>query len=287
MRGTSIAQSRNSTARHNEYSIITDYAGARLRPAASRAALVAGLIGSFALLPLAWTQGLAIRQRVPRLPPARPPHHGSIPGTGAPIRVLAIGESTISGIGVSRGDQTVTAVTACALARSTGRPVVWRAYGLSGATTREALERLMPCIAPEPADLLIIAFCVNDVVAYRSPAAFAADLAAIVTAARNRVGDAAAVIGGVAPLACFPALPWPLRTILGWRAAALQAAADRLAERLPKVVVERFSMPIAPELFASDGYHPNSKGHRLWGEKIAALALPQFAEIAEPSPRGL
>lgn len=240
----------------------------------SRAALAAGLVGSLALLPVAWAQGRAIRRRVPRLPPAKPPYEGLVPGAGSPIRVLAIGESTICGVGVSSGDETVTAATARALARSTGRAVAWRAHGLSGATARDGLERLLPRIAPEPADLLIVAFCVNDVTAYRSPAVFADDLAAIVTAARNRVGDAAAIIGGVAPLGSFPALPWPLRSILGWRSAALRAAADRLAERVPKVVVERFSTSFEPALFASDGFHPNSKAHQLWGEKIAALALP-------------
>ena len=158
-------------------------------PAASRAALAAGLVGSLALLPVARR-----RARQPAgacrvcLLPSRP-DQGSVPGTGAPIRVLAIGKSTICGIGVARGDETVTAATARALARSTGRPVAWRAHGLSGATARDGLGRLLPRIAPEPADLLIVAFCVNDVTAYRSPAAFADDLVAIVTAARQRVGE--------------------------------------------------------------------------------------------------
>jgi lysophospholipase L1-like esterase len=274
MRGMPIAHCRDSARRSIERFPVIDRAVNYSATAASRAALAAGLVGSLALLPVAWAQGRATRRRVPCLPPAKPPYEGSVPGAGSPIRVLAIGESTICGIGVSRGDETVTAVTARALARSTGRAVAWRAHGLSGATARDGLEQLLPRIAPEPADLLIVAFCVNDVTAYRSPAAFANDLAAIVTAARHRVGDAAAVIGGVAPLGSFPALPWPLRSILGWRSAALRAAADRLAERVPKVVVERFSTPFEPALFASDGFHPNSQAHQLWGEKIAALALP-------------
>ena len=153
-------------------------------------------------------------------------------------------------------------------------PAVWRACGLSGATVRDALQRLVPSLAPEPADLVIVAFGINDATSYRSPSAFADDLTELVTAARNRVGDAAVVVGGVAPLACFPALPWPLRSILGWRSVALQAAADRLAGRLPRLVVERFSAPLKPDLFAPDGFHPNSQAHSLWGEKIAALALP-------------
>ena len=244
---------------------------------ASRSGLAVGLAASLALSPLAWAQGSLTRRRVPHLAAAAPPYRGEVLGLGAPIRVLAIGESSISGVGILRGDESVTAVTARTLARLTGRPAVWRAHGLSGATARQALNELLPRIAPEPADLLIIAFGVNDATSYRSPAAFSDDLAALVTAARDRVGEAAVIIGGVAPLTCFPALPWPLRTILGWRSTALQEAAERLAGRLPRLVVERFSAPLRPDLFASDGFHPNRRAHSLWGEKLAALALPLVA----------
>src|SRR4051812_21262066 len=80
-------------------------------PTPSRLTLATGLAGSLALLPLAWAQGSATRRRVPRLPAANPPHHGEAPGVGAPIRVLAIGESSVSGVGLSCGDETVTAVS--------------------------------------------------------------------------------------------------------------------------------------------------------------------------------
>jgi lysophospholipase L1-like esterase len=147
------------------------------------------------------------------------------------------------------------------------------------------MKRLVPRIASEPADLIIVAFGVNDVVAYRSPSAFADTLAALVTAARARVGDAAVVIAGVAPLALFPGLPWPLRTILGWRCAALQASAERLTEWLPRVVVERFGAPFSLDLFAGDGFHPNARAHSLWGEEIAALALPLLADCGRSRDR--
>ena len=242
----------------------------------SRAAIAAGLCGSLALLPLVMAQGAATRRRVPRLPPAAPPHHGVVGGAGPAIRLLAIGELTVCGVGLARGDDTVAATTARALARRTGRPVVWRAEGLSGATVRDAREQLLPRVAPEPADLLIVAFGVNDATAYRSPTKFAGDLAGLVTAARSRVGDAAVIVAGVAPLQCFPALPWPLRSILGWRSAVLQAAADRLPERLPRLVVERIPM-LEPDLFSCDGFHPNRRAHAIWGEEIATLALPLVA----------
>jgi lysophospholipase L1-like esterase len=240
----------------------------------SRVALSAGLIGSLALLPVAAIQGAATRRRVPRLPPAQPPHRGLVPGVGDPLSVLAIGESPVAGIGLARGDETVTAATARALARLTGRPVAWRAEGLSGATARAALDRLVPLVVPEPADLIVVAFGVNDTIAYRTPRAFANDLAMLVTAMRACVGCAPVVIAGVPSFASFPAFPRALRAILDWRAAALQAAAERLPERIPRLVVQRFSAPFEPGAFGPDGFHPSVGAHAAWGDMLAALALP-------------
>jgi lysophospholipase L1-like esterase len=242
-----------------------------------------GLFGSVALFPLVALQGAVTRRRVPCLPPVQPPCHGVVPGRGSPIRMVAIGESTVAGVGLAHGDETVAATTARALARHSRRPVAWHGHGLSGATASEAAERLLPQIAAEPADLLVIAFGVNDTIAYRPPSAFADDLAALVTGARARIGHAAVVITGVAPLACFPALPWPLRAILNWRSAALQETAEGLAGRLPRLVVERFSQPLGPHLFAVDGFHPNMEAHALWGEEIASLALPLLAGRDKPT----
>ena len=92
-------------------------------------------------------------------------------------------------------------------------------------------------------------------------------LTELVTAARNR--DVA--VGGVAPLECFPALPWPLRSILGSALFALGAA---LAGRLPRLVVERFSARrLKPDLVRPRRVSPKFPGALALGEKIAALAL--------------
>src|SRR4029077_20709675 len=120
--------------------------------------IAARLFGSFVLLPLVIAQGTTTRRRIPCLPPARPPHHGLVPGTGKSIRLLAIGESTVCGVGLASGDESVAATTARALACLTGRPVEWRAAGLSGATVSDARNQLLPRIAPEPADLIVVAF---------------------------------------------------------------------------------------------------------------------------------
>jgi lysophospholipase L1-like esterase len=94
----------------------------------------------------------------------------------------------------------------------------------------------LPCLASEPADLLIIAFGVNDVMALRSSSRFADDLEEFITAARDRIGEPAVVVGGIAPVRSFPALRSPLCNVLGWWAEALQAAAEGLTRRLPRLV---------------------------------------------------
>ena len=63
----------------------------------SRSTVVTGLVGSLVLSPLAWAQGSATRRRVPQLPAANLPHDGKVPGVGEPIRVVGIGESSVSG----------------------------------------------------------------------------------------------------------------------------------------------------------------------------------------------
>ena len=234
----------------------------------------ARVFGSLLLLPALALQGVLTRRRVPRLPSAKPPHNGLIAGREPSIRVLAIGESSVSGVGLASSEETVAAATARLLARITNRSIAWRSHGLSGASVREGVRRLLPCVACEPVDLVIVAFGANDAMEYRSPGGFADDLEELVRAMRARIGDAAVVIAGVPPMDCFPALPSLLRTVLGWRSEALQVAAECLSSRLPRVVVERFAAPIEPRLFTIDGFHPNAQAHALWGEGIARLALP-------------
>jgi lysophospholipase L1-like esterase len=244
----------------------------------------ARLFASLALFPLAAIQGKFTSCRVPRLTPAMPPHSGTIRGNGKRIRLLAIGESSVSGVGVSHGDETMAAAAARALARDTGRPVTWRAHGLSGATVRKALDSLLPTLARAPIDLLIIAFGVNDAIAYRSPNGFADDLEEFVTTVRHQFGKAAVVIAGVAPLISFPVFPWPLRNLLGWRSEALQEAAEQLPRKFGRLVVERFPARIEAHLFTRDRFHPNAQAHRLWGEDLAALGLPMLVSDPGTAP---
>ncbi len=81
------------------------------------------------------------------------------------------------------------------------------------------------------------------------------------------------------PLGRFPALPQPLRAVLGLRARLLDRAAARLAPRLPRVAHLPITLAVTPALFCADGFHPGPAGYREWG---ALLAGPIAAALDAP-----
>ena len=183
-----------------------------------------GLALSLAFAPLSpWLllQGLRVRRDTPRLDPAAGPTNGiCVAGSHLPpLRLLAIGESTVAGVGAANHEEALTGQFAWRMASMTGRSVAWLACGLSGASVSTARTILLPRVAPAPADLLLLAFGVNDVLDHTRPARYARDLQALIVALRERVGNAPALIAAAPPMGRFPSLPRPLNAYLGARGA--------------------------------------------------------------------
>jgi lysophospholipase L1-like esterase len=210
---------------------------------------------------LLWLQGQWVRKRTPRLPDAAGPAFGVVNDGGVLFRLLVVGESTVAGVGAPDHESALTGQIARALALRCGdRAIHWRAVGKSGATARDLLSGDV-----EPADAIVIALGVNDVLRFGSGQRFASDLKALIAVLRK--GRATPVVlAGVPPMGRFPALPQPLRALLGWRAASLERAARRLDAIHCDSVVEA-----NPVMFASDGFHPSPAGYARWGSEIAKV----------------
>ena len=235
-----------------------------------------GLVLSLAFAPLSpWLllQGMRVRRDTPRLDAAAGPTSGTCAGTSRspPLRLLAFGESTVAGVGAANHEQALTGQLASQVAGLTGRSVAWRACGLSGASVSKAGTMLLPCVAPEPVDLLLLVFGVNDVLEHTRPARYAKDLQALIGALRARVGNAPALIAAAPPMNRFPSLPRPLNAYLGARARLLNRALGRLPiERTAQVAP---LLRIEPALFAADGFHPSPAGYAVWGAALARAAV--------------
>jgi len=225
------------------------------------------------LLPLLIAQGRRTRRITPRLPEAAHPSFGLAGSTfgSSPLALLALGESPVAGVGVTTHEEAITGQLAKALAAHLQRPVRWRACRKNGATVRDAIERIVPEILPEPVDLALVAFGVNDTSAFRPVGRWRADLLEILTALDERCAPRQIILAGVPPVAHFPVLPQPLRWVLGLKASALDAAAREISLNLPHVLHVPLALnPWDETLMASDGYHPSAKGCAACAELLAA-----------------
>lgn len=224
------------------------------------------------LLPFLIAQGKRTRRITPRLPEAT----GSCTGEAGShhanpsLSLLAFGESPVAGVGVTTHEEAITGQLAQALSTRFSRPVTWRACGKNGVTVREAFDTVLPNIPEQQVDVALVAFGVNDTTAFRSVAAWRADLRTLLRALDARCAPRLILLSGVPPLAHFPALPQPLRWVMGLKAQALDDAARELAAGLPRTCYVPLSLDAADRaMMASDGYHPSAKGCEAWGKLLA------------------
>ena len=229
------------------------------------------------LLPLLLAQGYWTRKRTPRLADASGPLEGITSGDGEPIRLIAVGESTVAGIGAATHQTALTGHLATLLSRHTKRPVKWFVAARSGINARLSQVELVPKLSGYRADIVLVALGVNDAIEFHTARRWATDVQELIEAIRREVGDAPVLLGGVPPLDCFPALPVPLNFVLGARSAALGEASVKLAARMKRVVYIPFDIAQygRRDLFCADGFHPSELGYRLWAEQLA-VGFPRF-----------
>ena len=223
------------------------------------------------LLPVLFVQGYWLRRTTPRLPDAAGPLTGIATGEGEPLRLIAVGESTVAGVGARTHETGLAGQLALALARHTHRGVEWRVVARSGINARKCRVELVPQLSDRRADVVMIALGVNDAIEFHTSRRWASDVERLIGDVRAQVGDALVLLSGVPPLDYFPALPQPLRLVLGARSAALGRASLDLVKKLKRVVYVPFRIERerCDDLFCADGFHPSELGYSEWAEQLA------------------
>jgi lysophospholipase L1-like esterase len=238
---------------------------------ALHAASALSLLGA----PLYWLQGRGVRRDTPRLDEAPGERAGLLSGTDPAFRLVGLGESPMAAVGLADQAEGVIPILAGILAAETGRRIEWRTAARSGATARFTTDALLPRLQSEPTDLAIIALGVNDCLAMRSPGRWRERLEQLTQAVVDRLGPERIIFAGIPPMQHFPALPWPLSSSLGLRAALLDAVTARFAESRADLLHAPMDFVEHPDgLFCRDGFHPNARAHALWARQLAGLARP-------------
>jgi lysophospholipase L1-like esterase len=253
------------------------------------------------LLPLAIVQGFWVLQRTPRLPAplgragrigngssskvngdgnAR---NGNITAGDRPLRVVGVGDSIMAGTGVREQCDSLTATFARLLHERASREVEWRVHGANGATSAAVLHTFAPQ-APT-ADIYLVSAGVNDATRAVPLERFADNLRRLFDLLRRKAPHSVIFFGGLPPLQCFPALPWPLKNILASKARDLQQVAAQTTARYERAFCFHFPESMPADQFASDGFHPAEIACERWATGMLDLWLPTPAKQTQPQVR--
>lgn len=253
-----------------------------------------------ALAPCLVWQGLQVRRRALRLPEAEGARVGwawptaawpaagasaeaALAGSGragASKRLLVVGDSSAAGVGVPHQSQALAAPLARALARHLGQPVGWQLLATTGHTAADALRSVVQAEL-QPADWLVTALGVNDVVGQTGVPVFLSQLQALHELAVARAGVRCTFHSALPPMAQFPLLPQPLRWVLGRDARrldqALQAEVAHWPDRCHVPLPALPKGPLPAGWLAEDGFHPGPLGYPAWVARLAQAVLAREA----------
>ena len=226
-----------------------------------------------ALAPILLAQGKRLFQTMPRLPEPAGAREGTV-GAGPPLRLLIVGDSSGAGVGVETLDQALLGQTVSRLA--TDFSVTFRLVARHGSTLPRTLKHLAKQ-SDAAFDIALLAIGTNDVMAGRALDAWLRDYDELAAVLRERFGARHLVASGLPPVGQFPAIPNPLRWVVGRQARRHDAALAAWAARQPDVTFIDFEtapgdplhgVPMA-EIMADDGFHPGPRIYDEWGRRAA------------------
>lgn len=222
-------------------------------------------------LPVLVVQGRRVRRTAPRLPEAVGTS-GTAGDGPVRCRILVVGDSVAAGQGVDRGEHTIAGRLASLLSDG-GEAVHWAILargGLDAAGVRRRLESAEDDLAA--AAVVVLSVGVNDLKALHSVGRWRAELTSVLDHLRAAAPKAQVVMLGLPPLEMFPALPRPLRDVLGARGRMLDAVARELATSSGAgyVTLDPSALEGA-NAFADDGFHPSAATHAAMAEAVVRL----------------
>jgi lysophospholipase L1-like esterase len=224
------------------------------------------------VLPFLYLQGQLVRRRVGRLPDAAGETVGLCGDDNAPINLLAIGESTVAGVGAPNHAEALTGQLARHFHLQTGESVRWHALGESGITVNETIKRLLPQMPDEKMEIIVIALGGNDVFKLSSPLKWRRGMTELLQILRNKHPQSKILLVNVPMVRDFPALPQPLRYVLSRVAKSHHFNTIELSADFQNVYYFDTVGKVSDD-FYSDGVHPSAKGYSDWAEEIIKFYL--------------
>jgi lysophospholipase L1-like esterase len=224
------------------------------------------------LMPYFYWQGQRVRKRVGKLPDAAGETVGQFGEQAEILNLLAIGESTVSGVGASSHAEALGGQLAKFLSFETNKSVRWHVLGESGITARETIQRLVPHLPETQMDLVVVALGGNDTFKVSSPNRWRADMTKLIFILKNKYPNAKILLANTPRVIDFLALPASLKFVL-WRVSQLHHENAKNLERTMEDVFYFDEAKRVGEEFFSDGVHPSARGYAMWAEAMIKFLM--------------
>ncbi len=231
------------------------------------------------MLPIIIIQGKILKRKIPVLPEAEKNRTGCI-GNGDPFNLVAIGESTVAGVGVDDHKQGLTGNIARALYEYSGKKVNWDVIANTGYSAEVVNEKLISLLPKKPIDLIVIGLGANDAFEIKSPLQWKKGITDIIVSVRNRNISCPIVIAAMPPLRYCPAFSILFKSIFGGLVFLYSKTMKEVCRNNNQVYFmskeinhKNWSHRIDPGLTMNDlfcdGVHPSKLSYEVWGREIA------------------
>jgi len=228
---------------------------------------ILGAIAVLPFVPFLYLQSRYVRRAVGRLPDAAGDAVGKHGAHGETIKLLAIGESTVAGVGANNHAEALTGQFAKHLSAATGKTVYWQALGESGITVKNALKRLVSNLPEPQMDVILVALGGNDVFGLSSPRKWRREMTKLLEILRRKYPNAEILLANVPMVRDFRAMPNPLRYVLSSLAKLQHFNSREFITPLERVVYFDAVKAVDDDFF-SDGIHPSATGYDLWARDM-------------------
>lgn len=245
---------------------------------------ILGLVISFPLLPLLYFQGKKIRKETPRLPEAKNPKGYIKNSSEKTLKILAIGESTIAGVGVDFHENGFIGALAKEISDKKGVSVLWRVYAKSGYTAKLVRQRLIPKIEETNADAIVIGLGGNDAFKLNSPDLWMLQINQLIKVLKRKFPKTPIYFTNMPPIKEFPAFTKTIKFVIG---NLVEILGKRLHRRVRKksnvhynneVIAlntwkDKFKIEGNVSTFFSDGVHPSKLSYQVWGKDMGQFII--------------
>jgi len=243
-----------------------------------------GCVVSFPLLPILYFQGKKILKKVPKLPEARNPKGYIKTASEKTLKILAIGESTLAGVGVDFHENGFIGALAKEISKKTNSSILWHVYAKSGYTAKMIRKIIIPKIEETNADIIVIGLGGNDAFKLNSPEIWMLNINLLIKDLKRKFPKTPIYFANMPPIKEFPAFTFLIRFVIGNLVEILGKKLHRKVRTKKNVHFnneiikvetwkKRYNVNGDISTFFSDGVHPSKLTYQIWGKDMATFIM--------------